>query len=267
MMRAEPLYYIERFDRRLEREGTRPFPAPEEIPPLQALSWQSGICVEIAQGVTRYELGMVLHGSLVSEWPITVHVPSALAGFRHSLGISQVKFADAIATTRLNVERWESGKSRPFRGNIYPLLSSVRSLVDSPSAAGQLFNLAAAAVLPRLTRPAGTYRRQQVREFLTNREGDHGDLTDKLLDLLVDAEILMPVDHDDSSEGAEFIPRVGVQLLDREREPWAAEVIAAAERLSAADRKLWLSLADRLAGTPCPTGTQQGLRKRDRGVT
>ena len=247
MMRAEPLYYIERFDRRLEREGTRPFPAPEETPPLWALSWQSGICVEIAQGVASYELGMVLHGSLVSEWPITVHVPSALAGFRHALGISQVKFADAIGTKRLNIERWESGKSRPFRGNMYPLLTAVRPLVDSPTAAGQLFNLAAAAVLPRLTRPAGTYRRGQIREFLTHREGDHGDLADKLLELLVDTEILTPIDPDDSSEEAEFIPRVGVQVLDREREPWAADVIAAAQRLSEADRKLWLSLADRLA--------------------
>jgi transcriptional regulator with XRE-family HTH domain len=183
----------------------------------------------------------------VSEWPITVHVPSALAGFRHALRLSQVKFAAAIGTARLNIERWESGKSRPYRGNMHPLLTDVRRLVDSPTAAGQFFNLAAAAVLPRLTRPAGTYHRSQIREFLVHREDDHSDLADNLLDLFVDSEILTAIDPDDSSEEAAFIPRIGVQVLDREREPWVVEVIAAAERLSDIDRKLWLSLADRLA--------------------
>ena len=155
-------------------------------------------------------------------------------------------------TGRLNVERWETGKSRPYRANLHPLLRVARPLVDPPTAAGQFFNLAAAVVLPRLTRPAGTYRRSQIRELLVNPESDNSDLTDNLLDFFVSGEILTALDPEDSSEEAAFIPRIGVQVLDREREPWLVDLIAAGEKLSDADRKLWLAFADRLAEPRSP---------------
>ena len=159
-----------------------------------------------------------------------------------------MKFAAALGTKRLNIERWESGKARPFRGNIYPLLTSVRSLVDSPSAAGQFLNLVSSAILPKLTRPAGSYRRDEITAMLVDAEGNHGDLADAVLDLLVTSELLMSLDPEDSSEGAIFVPRVGVQMLDRHLEPWGPEVLTAAAKLSVDDRKLWLNLAKSAPG-------------------
>ena len=54
-----------------------------------------------------------LHSSFSAEWPIPVDVPLALRGFRHALGLSQAKFAVRLGQNRLNIERWESGASRP----------------------------------------------------------------------------------------------------------------------------------------------------------
>jgi transcriptional regulator with XRE-family HTH domain len=238
---------LDTFRLRLERERICPFPATTDIPREAELSWHEGLCPEIAAGVDRYDLCVVRHGSFASEWPVTVHIPDAIAGVRHSLGLSQAKFASALDTTRLNIERWESGKARPFRGKVLPLVTMVRPLVDSPTTAGQVFNLLAAAVLPKITRPAGTYSRIQIQQMLLDPSGDHRDLADKLLELLIDSEILIPVDFDDYSENAEFVPRVGIRALDRQQQPWAIDLIASVSHLSEKDRTLVTSLASRLA--------------------
>src|SRR5262245_1585912 len=90
----------------------------------------------------QFDIVAYQHDSFDPEWPIQVDVPAALKGFRHSLGLSQVKFAAATGQTRLNIERWEGGKVRPFRGHVHALLSLLRPLVRGPLAAGQLLNLA-----------------------------------------------------------------------------------------------------------------------------
>jgi transcriptional regulator with XRE-family HTH domain len=248
MMMVLPRQLEDPFRRRLSRLRTRPFPALADIPEQARLCWIESVCENVFPGVRTYDVGVVLHSTFASEWPVTVHIPSALAGFRHSLDLSQVKFAAALGIKRLNIERWESGKARPFRGNIHPLLTSVRSLVDSPTVAGQFLNLVAAAILPNLTRPAGTYRRGEITAMLVDAEGNHGDLAETVLDLLITSELLVPFDPGDSSESAIFLPRIGVQTLDRHLEPWGPDVLAAAAKLSVDDRKLWLDLADRLAG-------------------
>src|SRR5260221_14233869 len=73
-----------------------------------------------------------LHSSFHAQWPVPVDVPLALRGFRHALGLSQAKFADRLRQGRLNIERWETGKRRPFRGHSLSLLHMLRPLVNGP---------------------------------------------------------------------------------------------------------------------------------------
>jgi transcriptional regulator with XRE-family HTH domain len=123
-----------------------------------------------------YKITTPSHNSFAAEWPIPVDIPLALRGFRAALGLSQVKFAAALGQGRLNIERWETGKSRPFRGHVLSLLAMLRPLVDGPLAAGQLLNFAAAVVCPRLTRPAGTYTGHEVAGLLAEKSLDQADL-------------------------------------------------------------------------------------------
>jgi transcriptional regulator with XRE-family HTH domain len=197
--------------------------------------------------LAAFELVMYQHDSFAAEWPLPVDVPTALKGFRASLGMSQVKFADALGLSRVNVERWEGGRARPFRGHVHPLLSLLRPLAVGPAAAGQLLNLAAAAVCPRLTRPAATYSGSQIRDLLIDKRDDHGDLAPALLSALVSSRVLIVLDESDPEVEAEYIPAVGVRTLDRASEPWEAEVRTIAQRLSPGDRKLWIALGDRLS--------------------
>ena len=193
-----------------------------------------------------FEITTPLHSSFDAEWPIPVDVPLALRGFRHALGLSQAKFADRVGQGRLNIERWEAGKSRPFRGHTLTLLSLLRPLVDGPLAAGQLLNLAAAVVCPLLTRPAATYRGHEIAHMLADKHLDHADLAPGLLEALVSSEVLVPLDDVNDGLDIRYVPLVGVRTLDRELEPWETELLAVARRLDPSDRPLWLTMGKRL---------------------
>ena len=148
--------------------------------------------------------------------------------------------------SRLNIERWEAGKSRPFRGHTLTLLDMLRPLVKEPLAAGQLLNFAAAVVCPHLTRPAGTYTGHEIAGYLAEKNHDHKDLAPWLLDALVTSEVLVPLDDVNEGLDRRYIPLAGVGTLDRKAEPWETELRAVAQRLSPGDRKLWLAMGRRL---------------------
>jgi transcriptional regulator with XRE-family HTH domain len=222
--------------------GTALFPAYQTLP--QQVSYTT---VETYDNPFGYRITTPLHSSFAAEWPIQVDVPLAIRGFRKALGLSQAKFAAALGQSRLNVERWETGKSRPFRGHTLTLLAMLRPLVKEPLAAGQLLNFAAAVVCPHLTRPAATYTGHEIAAYLAEKNHDHKDLAPWLLDALVHSEVLVPLDDINEGLDMRYIPLVGVGVLDREIEPWETEVRAVALRLDPNDRKLWLALGERLS--------------------
>ena len=82
MMMVLPQQLEDPFRRRLSRLRTRPFPAPAEVPDQASLCWVEGVCENVAPGVRSYEVGVVLHSTFAAEWPVAVHIPSALAGLR-----------------------------------------------------------------------------------------------------------------------------------------------------------------------------------------
>lgn len=210
-------------------------PARAYLSPVGPLDW--------------FRITTPLHSSFAAEWPIPVDVPLALRGFRSALGLSQAKFAAALGQSRLNIERWETGKSRPFRGHSLSLLDLLRPLVNEPLTAGQLLNFAAAVVCPRLTRPAATYTGHQIAGHLAEKRLDHTDLAPALLEALVSSEVLVPLDPPDDLD-VRYIPLAGVGILDRRAEPWEAELRAVAQRLDPNDRKMWLALGKRLGLVP-----------------
>jgi transcriptional regulator with XRE-family HTH domain len=188
-----------------------------------------------------------LHSSFDAQWPIPVDVPLALKGFRNALGLSQAKFADRVGQGRLNIERWETGKSRPFRGHNLSLLDMLRPLVDGRLAAGQLLNFAAAVVCSTLTRPAATYTGHEIARPLAEKRIDQTDLAPALLEALVSSEILVPVDDpNDDGLDARYVPLVGIRNLDRKVERWEPELLAVARLLNPSDRDLWLAMGKRL---------------------
>ena len=195
-----------------------------------------------------FRITMPMHSSFEAEWPIAIDVPLALKGFRHALGLSQEKLAARTKQNRLNIERWETGTSRPFRGHYLSLLELLRPLVDGPLSAGQLLNFAAAIVCPSLTRPAATYTGHDIARPLSEKRIDHTDLAPALLEALVSSEILVPLDDPNDDLNVRYVPLVGVRTLDRETEPWESELLAIARRLDPSDRKLWLTIGKRLDG-------------------
>src|SRR5260370_4240809 len=188
--------------------GTVLFPAYRELPPGTQY-----ITVEYTDGpLGALRITTSLHSSFAAEWPIPVDVPLALRGFRHALGLSQAKFATALGQSRLNIERWETGKSRPFRGHSLSLLTLLRPLASGPLAAGQLLTFAAAVVCRCLTRPAATYTGYEIAGPLTDKHLDHSDLAPPLLDALVDSEVLVPLDDPNSGLGMRYVPLAGVGI-------------------------------------------------------
>jgi transcriptional regulator with XRE-family HTH domain len=208
----------------------------------------------------EYQITTPLHSSFAAEWPIPVDIPLALRGFRCALGLSQAKFAAALGQNRLNIERWETGKSRPFRGHILSLLAMLRPLVNAPLVAGQLLNFAAAVVCPHLTRPAATYNGHEIAAPLAEKNLNHKDLAPALIEALVSSEVLVPVDDPNYDLDRRYIPLVGVGILDRKTEQWETELRAIGQRLDPPDRKLWLAVGKRLerTSTSLQRPTQRG---------
>ncbi len=230
--------------------GTALFPAYQRLPArTNYMTVQdNGEYPAVKGSLGPFTITTPLHSSFDAEWPIPVDVPLAIRGFRHALGLSQAKFATALGQNRLNIERWEKGTSRPFRGHALSLLGLLRPLANDPLAAGQLLNFAAAVVCPHLTRPAATYTGHEIAAPLAEKHLDHRDLAQPLIDALVGSEVLVPLDPPDDLD-VRYIPLVGVGVLDRKFEPWEAELRAVAQRLDPDDRSMWLAIGKRLGET------------------
>lgn len=191
------------------------------------------------------------HTTFSAEWPIPVSVPASLRGFRHSLALSQAKFAERIGENRLNIERWEGGRSRPFRGDLLSLIHLLRPHARNRVAVGQLLNLAAAAVCPTMTRPAKIYTGHEIAAPLAAGRRDHRDLAPLLISALIAAEILLPLEPEQEEElDSRYLPLVGANVTNAWIEPWDAEVRAVARQLTDEDRQLWLMMGRRLGMPP-----------------
>ena len=239
-----------------EASGCAAFPAHEDVlgPPtshyiyLNPADW--GKADKGGAGpFGTFEIWTHSHSEYDLEWPIAVSVPTALRGFRRSLGLSQKKLADALDVGRLNIERWETGVSRPYRGHTLTLMTLVKRLVVHPRSAGQFLNLAAAVVCPQMTRPTASYTTAQIRAMLRSGTDDHRYIAPALLHAFTQSEILVAVDPDDTPSNAKYISLVGARVADRRSAPWEHRVLAVAERLGHADRDLWLTIGDRLGRT------------------
>ncbi|MET8148011.1 helix-turn-helix domain-containing protein [Actinoplanes sp. NPDC049668] len=199
----------------------------------------------------HYEVYGPAHTSFDAEWPIPISMPASIRGFRHALELSQAKFAERIKVSRINIERWEGGQSRPFRGHALSVVDLLRPHAQNPLAVGQLFNVVAAVVCPTLTRPSAIYTGGQLAAPLAEGRMDHRDLAPPLIASLVAAEVIVALDevHEDDPDGR-YLPLVGAKIADTLIEPWDTEVRAIARNMSAEDRKTWFALGRRLASRP-----------------
>ncbi|MET8147667.1 hypothetical protein [Actinoplanes sp. NPDC005259] len=163
--------------------------------------------------------------------------------------MSQVKFAALIGTSRVNIERWEGGTIRPFRGDVLPLLTLLRRYADGPQAVGQLLNFAAAAVCPLMTRPTAIYTGLDLAAPLANDVHDHTDLLPSLLMAFRLVELLVPLDDPPLVEelSRRYLPVVGAGHVGGREHSWEPTVSAVAQRLTEDDRRLWLAMGRRLA--------------------
>lgn len=201
-----------------------------------------------ASALAQFEISTIDHTSFAAEWPITPDSSAIVAGFRRSVGLTQAAFAQAISVSRVSVERWESGKIRPFRGDSLELLTALRPLATSPLSAGQLLNAAAAVVLPVLKRPTATYSGAFISDLLSSGRRRHSDLAPALLTALIDSKILAPVaDQNEGDLDAEYIALAGVVAVGRTEHSDSEDVLRVARSLSAHDRRLWIELGERLA--------------------
>jgi transcriptional regulator with XRE-family HTH domain len=196
---------------------------------------------------SRFEIVAPLHAARAAEWPLPVDMALAVRGFRISCGLSQAAFAQRIKQSRVTVERWEGGGSRPFRGRVHELLTALKPLVHDQISAGQFLGIASAAVLPQLTRPAGTYLRSSLTQMLRIEGHDHRAIGPALLDALVSAEVLSEVDAWDDSPSARFIATAALGVVDRDEGPWDRQARQVLAQLSDEDAQLWLQLGRRLS--------------------
>jgi hypothetical protein len=151
--------------------------------------------------------------------------------------------------SRVNIERWEAGSSRPFYGHTVSLLSVLRPLVVDKLSAGQLLGVAAAAVCPELAAPTRIYTGEEIASLLVDGSDDQRDLAPPLLQAFAACEFMMPLDGEGDYRTERYISVVGASAVDRRSRAWELQVLAVADRLAAADRDLWLDLGRRLAGT------------------
>lgn len=195
---------------------------------------------------SRFEIVAALHSEEAPEWPLSVDVALGLKGFRRTCGLSQAAFAQRLGQSRVTIERWESRASRPFRGRTHELLTLLRPLVTDQRSAGQFLGLAAATICSALTRPAGSYYRSQLIGFLREGNDDHRWLGPALLQALVSAQVLTPVDPDDEVDSARFIATAGLAVIDRDEGPWDEEARKVLRKLNEEDTRLWLELGRKL---------------------
>lgn len=198
-------------------------------------------------GYGTYFFATIFHTDFAPDWPIASDWPAVIRGLRGSFGLTQAEFADLCGLGRATVERWEADKMTPFRGNALELLTLVRPHLRTPLQAGQALNLAAAAVLPHLTRPTSEYTGRDVVAPLRSGTHNHLDLGPALLNALETARILIVVEPGTDELDTVYFPLAG-HLRDNSSLPaWAGSIVDDLARLSTADRKLVAILASRLA--------------------
>jgi hypothetical protein len=177
---------------------------------------------------------------------MTTHWPYAMRGLRGSMGHSQSGFADGCELGQATVERWESGKAIPFRGDALKLLSQVRDHLEGPIQASQALNLAAGAVLPHITgRPPSTAAPISPKMLVSGKH-DHRDLARPLLSALFDSRILVPIEPGGDELEDTYFPLVGRLHHTGELPPWAYDLVDALGSASDSDRSLVLDLVKRL---------------------
>lgn len=211
---------------------------------------------EMPPPLSNFQIWTPLHTSYPAEWPIRPSIPYALKGFRAAIGFSQVKLADELHASRVSIERWEAGTTRPFRGDTVTLLNALIPIVEAlaergelnrvslPLAAGQLLNFAAAVVCPRMTRPTAAYI---GRDIVAPLQGASQVLAYGVLSALTSSEVLVSTDQSNNDMDARFVPLAGLHMTDHATEPWEHEARALLRRLDPEDRQILLSLARRLA--------------------
>ncbi|TQJ51839.1 hypothetical protein FBY26_3577 [Phycicoccus sp. SLBN-51] len=189
----------------------------------------------------------VYHSDFDPDWPISTDWAAVMRGLRGSFGASQAEFAQSCEIGRATVERWEAAKTIPFRGDALQILSLIRPMLRTDLQAGQALNLAAAAVLPNLTRPTAEYSGADLAGFLRSGKHDHTYLAVGLLNALVSARILVPIHFADDALDDTYFPLAARLQKDSSLPGWASELIDNMRALRADDRRLVLSLAKRLA--------------------
>jgi hypothetical protein len=147
-------------------------------------------------------------------------------------------------------ERWETKRAMPFRGNAIQLLTLVRDHLETPVQAGQALNLAAAAVLPHITRPTAQYLGQDITSWLKTGKHDHSDLGRAVLQALVHARILVPIDSNGDELEDTYFPLAGRLRQPTEQPDWAHGLLCDLQHVSAGDRQLVIDLAHRFATGP-----------------
>jgi transcriptional regulator with XRE-family HTH domain len=190
----------------------------------------------------------VRHTEFAPEWPITPDWAAVVRGLRGSLHLSQAQFATVCGLGRATVERWESRRTVPFRGDALQLLTLVKPHLDNPVQAGQALNAAAAVVLPKLTRPTARYTGRQLVALLKRANHDHTDLGRGLIGALLEAQILVAIEADGDELENTYLLLAGQVRADMAQPPWLVEMINDVQQLPNADRQLVASIARRLAG-------------------
>ena len=179
----------------------------------------------------------VHHTEFDPDWPIVTDWPEVIRGIRGSLHANQPDFAELCGLGRATVERWESKRTVPFRGDALQLLTVVRSNLNTPVQAGQALNLAAAAVLPHITRPTAQYVGRDITSWLKKTKHDHSDLARGLLQALSQARILVPIDPDGDELENLYFPLAGALRRPTKQPNWAHGLIGDLQHVSTGDRK------------------------------
>lgn len=190
---------------------------------------------------------VVLFTDFDPVWPIKTNWPYAIRGLRGSMRKSQIEFAELCGLGKATVERWEAGKTLPFRGDALQLLTLVRPHLHDPVQAGQTLNLAAAAVLPHITRPTAEYTGAHIVRLLSSGKHDHTDLARPLITALVDSRILVPIDPGGDELADTYFPLAGRLHQHNDLPPWAHQLIDDLAATSDSDRAFVLDLAKRLS--------------------
>lgn len=197
--------------------------------------------------IDSYFFTTVYHSDFDPEWPIATDWPAVLRGLRGSFHMSQARFAEAFGLGRATVERWEAGKAVPFKGDALQLLTLIRSHLNTPIQAGQALNLAAAVVMPRLTKPTAEYVGRELLAVLALGKHDHAYLGPGLLDALVTARVLVPLQYADEPMDDTYRP-LAARLRDQRSLPdWAGHLIDDLLTMAPGDRQLVTDLVDRLS--------------------